>query len=95
MYLPVERKAGQSLRRSAMNLAHETQGLAVGTYQDVKTVVERDPVDEDASRPASELTRRFVYGHRDTRIGERYRRGEARVAAADDGDVHRRWSVGA
>jgi hypothetical protein len=35
MHLPVEWKARQGFTRSRMNGAHETQGLAIRTYEDV------------------------------------------------------------
>ena len=86
---PASREANESKPRpdSHAPCSRDAESL-VRAYEDVQSVVERNAIEHYTPSPASKLLARFVNRHRDARIDEGHSRGEARIAAADDGDVH-------
>ena len=75
------------------DLAHQGQRVAVGAEQDVLAVVQRPAVDGNGARPSAEDTTGFVQGGIDTGRRQLDSGGDARPAAADDGDFHAKAQV--
>ena len=66
---------------------HQAQGFPVSANQDVLAVVERMPVDFDATRTATELPRGLEHGDRHAGGAQFDGSGESGPAAADDGNL--------
>ena len=86
-------RRSSSLLGVGADLAHQGQRLAIGAEQDVLAVVQRAAVDVDAAGAAAEGAAGFEQGGVDAGCRQFDGGGDARPAAADDGDLHAKAQV--
>ena len=81
-----ERKAPESLLRSGTDFAHQAQGFAIGTNQDMLAVIEPVSLCFHAARSSSKLSGGFDKRYLSTGRTQFDGGGQSGPAAADDRD---------
>jgi len=85
----LERKPRQHPIGIDADKPHESEGLGIGTDEDVLAVVERDAVELDATRPPAEEARGLDHRDLGAAFGKRHRGGKAGPTGADHRDSPR------